>query len=115
MPILKNAKKALRRDKRRTIVNLKVRNRMKEAVKEARDTKDLAKLPAAYQAVDRAVKQKLVHKNKAARLKSQLSKLTKPVDKVAKPAVKKTTKTAAKKTATQAKGLSTSGRKKASK
>lgn len=104
MPILKNAKKALRRDKRRTIVNLKVKNRMKEAVKEARDTKDLAKLPAAYQAVDRAVKQKLVHKNKAARLKSQLSRLSKPETKPAKTTTsvaKKSTKTVAKKAASK--------------
>ncbi len=97
MPILKNAKKALRRDQRRTTVNLKVRNRMKLAVKAARDSKDASKLPAAYQAIDRAQKKNLLHKNKAARMKSQLAKLSAPTPKqLVKPKAKKTTKKVAK-------------------
>ena len=107
MPILKNAKKALRRDQRRTTVNLKVRNRMKLAVKAARDSKDASKLPAAYQAIDRAQKKNLLHKNKAARMKSQLAKLSAPTPKQpVKPKAKKTVR---------AKGPSASGRKKVAK
>lgn len=48
---------------------------MKTAVDAVKKEKDVKKLPEAFSAIDKAVKQHLVHKNKAARIKSALSKL----------------------------------------
>ena len=76
MPITSSAKKALRQEKRRTIVNSKVRLRMKEAVRVVTESGKKEDLSKAYQAVDRATKKNLIHKNKAARIKSSLSKLS---------------------------------------
>lgn len=77
MPIIKSAKKKLKQDKFRTIVNLVYRNKIKKTLKEAREKKTKKSLKSAYSALDRGVKKKVIHKNKAARLKSRLSKLVK--------------------------------------
>lgn len=76
MPILKNAKKALRSSIRKAAVNARVRSRMRTAIKSMKDKASKEGLPIAYSAIDRAVKRNLIHKNKAARLKSQLSKVS---------------------------------------
>lgn len=76
MPLLKNAKKALRSSIRKAAVNARTRSRMKTAIKTMKDKASKEGLPVAYSAIDRAVKRNLIHANKAARLKSQLSKLT---------------------------------------
>lgn len=93
MPVLANAKRALRKDRRRTIVNKRIKDKMKAAVKAVRETKLETNLPAAFQTIDRAAKQNLIHYKKAARLKSQLSKIvekttSKPA-KASKPATPK--------------------------
>ena len=75
MPLLRNAKKALRVSKRKTEINQTTKSRMKtmlDAVK-AKPSNDT--ISNAYSAIDRAVKKHLLHKNKAARLKSQVSRL----------------------------------------
>lgn len=77
MPLLKNAKKALRSSIRKAAVNARTRSRMKTAIKSLKDAATKESLATAYSSVDRAVKRNLIHKNKAARLKSQMSKLTK--------------------------------------
>jgi ribosomal protein S20 len=78
MPILKNAKKALRSSERKAAVNNRVRSRMKTAVTKVKVESTAENLASAYSAVDIAAKQHLLHPNKAARLKKQLSKLTAP-------------------------------------
>lgn len=78
MPVTISAKKALRRDQRRTIVNKKIKEKIKKAVKIARQKPTPKTLKEAYSTLDRAVKNKVIHKNKAARLKSRLTKLLKP-------------------------------------
>lgn len=98
MPILKNAKKALRASKRKAVFNRNVKSRTKTAVDAVKKTPSMEKLSAAYSAIDKAVKRNIFHKNKAARLKQQLSKLVKPTKLAAKPAAKKTAKKAVKKT-----------------
>lgn len=105
MPILKNAKKALRVSKRKTVINSRIKSRMKTLVDAFKKAPTMESLSAAYSAVDTAVKKNIIQKNKAARLKSQLSavlpkgeagtKVTKKAVSVAKKA-KKTTKTAKK-------------------
>jgi len=75
MPILKNAKKALRVSKRKNIVNRKVKSQVKTAIDQATKEPSQENLSKASSKIDRAVKKNLIHKNKAARVKSRLAKL----------------------------------------
>ncbi len=75
MPVLKHAKKKLRQDKKRTLANRKVKDSYKKLFKAAVKTKTSLSLSKAYQAIDKAAKQNIIHPNKAARLKSSLAKL----------------------------------------
>lgn len=75
MPILKSAIKKVRKDKVRRARNLKREEALKKAVKKARQDKTAASLQEAFSALDKAAKVKLIHKNKASRIKSRLSKL----------------------------------------
>lgn len=113
MPVLKHAKKKLRQDKVRTAKNKKQKEQYKDLIKAAKKSSVAKDVSAAFKAIDKAAKNNLMHKNKAARLKSALSKLldgkasATKVDKkdspksAAKkaPAKKSTTKKASKKTA----------------
>jgi len=75
MPIIKSAKKKLRQDRKRTQVNVQTKQEYKEAIKVAKkDPKKKDTIQKAYSAIDTAVKKKVIHKNKAARLKSQLTR-----------------------------------------
>ena len=75
MPILKNAKKALRASQRKTIINTQLKSKMKSAIDEMKKSPAADKLSAAFSALDRSVKKNIVQKNKAARVKASLSKL----------------------------------------
>ncbi|HNV45256.1 MAG TPA: 30S ribosomal protein S20 [Candidatus Woesebacteria bacterium] len=75
MPILKNAKKALRVSERKNIVNRKVKSQVKTAIDQAIKEPSQENLAKASSKIDRAVKKNLIHKNKAARVKSRLAKL----------------------------------------
>lgn len=75
MPILKNAKKALRASKRKNAINTQVRSKLKTAVDEMKKSPATDKLNSAFSAIDRSVKKNIMQKNKAARMKSSLSKL----------------------------------------
>lgn len=77
MPIIKSAIKALRKDKKRTIINKKIKSRYRLAVKKMRANPSSKNLKAVYSALDKASKKKVTHKNKASRLKSKLAKLLK--------------------------------------
>ena len=81
MPNIKGAIKRVRGNNRKKDVNTIVRSSMSTAVKKfekavkENDKEAAAKcLNIALQRVDKAVNSKLVHKNKAARLKSRLTK-----------------------------------------
>lgn len=76
MPILKSAIKKLKQDKKRTGVNKVYRENLRRALKQARKEKTAKTVRLAYSALDKAAKQKVIHNNKAARLKSRLMKLT---------------------------------------
>jgi len=91
MPVIKSAKKKLRQDIKREKVNDLLRKTLKEAIKDAQKSKTAEKIRKAVVLTDKAAKKNLIHKNKAARIKSSLSKLAKPVAKV-----KTTVKAAAK-------------------
>lgn len=74
MPIIKSAIKKVRKDKLRTARNRKRELSLKSLIKKARTTKSQKDLKSVYSALDKAAKVKLIHPNKAARLKSRLSK-----------------------------------------
>nr|MBI5455640.1 30S ribosomal protein S20 [Candidatus Levybacteria bacterium] len=97
MPVIKSAKKKLRQDKKREKVNKVLRTAFRDAVKDAQKSKTPKDILKAIVLTDKAVKKKLIHKNKAARIKSNLSKLTnakiqktKVVEKPVKKTIKKT-------------------------
>lgn len=77
MPILKNAKKALRASKKKTIINGQIKSKLKSALDEMKKNPQAEKLNLAFSALDKSVKKNILQKNKAARLKSSLSKLLK--------------------------------------
>lgn len=75
MPIIKSAIKKVRKDKVRTLRNKKRATSVKTIIKDTRKNPVVKNLAAAFSALDKAAKVKLIHKNKASRLKSRLSKL----------------------------------------
>ncbi|MCX6816977.1 MAG: 30S ribosomal protein S20 [Candidatus Beckwithbacteria bacterium] len=81
MPILKSAIKKLKQDKKRTKVNKPYREKYRLAVKTARIHPSLKTLKLAAAALDKAAKKKVIHKNKANRLKSRLTRLLKKTKK----------------------------------
>ncbi len=78
MPVTPSAKKALRRDRRREEVNKPIRSKMRTALQRALEEPTSEHVSVAYSAIDRAAKSHVIHKNKAARLKSQLLRVIKP-------------------------------------
>jgi small subunit ribosomal protein S20 len=77
MPVIQSAKKALRRDRRRAVVNKILKNKIKEVLKKTRQNPNKKNLDLSFKILDRAAKKKIIHQNKASRLKSRLSKLLK--------------------------------------
>ncbi|MDO5561195.1 MAG: 30S ribosomal protein S20 [bacterium] len=77
MPILKNAKKALRVSERKQVINRQVKTKLKTGVDKVLKSKKVADLPQAFSTIDKAVKKNLIHKNKAARLKARVAKAAK--------------------------------------
>lgn len=73
MPIIKSAKKRVRTAKRNYAQNLKYKNAMKKAISDYTKKPSKKKLSRAFSKIDKAAKINLIHKNKAARLKSALS------------------------------------------
>lgn len=74
MPIIKSAIKKLRKDRVRTARNKKKRDNLKALIKKVRVNQTPENLQAVFSALDKAAKTHLIHKNKASRLKSRLSK-----------------------------------------
>jgi len=77
MPVLANAKKALRASRRKAAINRRTRSKMRTSVVEFKAQPDQTKLPSAFSAIDRAAKQRIIHPNKAARFKRQLNRQAK--------------------------------------
>lgn len=97
MPVSTSAKKALRKDRRRTVVNNVVRSKMRTAIKRFREEKSQDAMSEMYSSLDRAVKRNIIHRKKAARVKSRLSKLldvSQAVDASSVPSSAKKTSTA---------------------
>lgn len=79
MPIIRSAIKKVRKDKTRTARNKKRETALKALLKKARTSKDKKVIQEVFSALDKAAKVKLIHPNKAARLKSRLTKGPKAV------------------------------------
>lgn len=77
MPITKQASKKLRHDRKRTKETMVVRKVLHDVVKSVRKTPSKKSLSLAFKTLDKAAKRSVIHPNKAARLKSRLSKLLK--------------------------------------
>jgi ribosomal protein S20 len=75
MPLLNNAKKALRVSARKTVVNSRIKSQVKTSLDKVKAEPTSENLSSAFSALDKAVKRGLFHINKVARLKSQLSRL----------------------------------------
>ncbi|MBI4032956.1 MAG: 30S ribosomal protein S20 [Candidatus Blackburnbacteria bacterium] len=75
MPVTKSAKKILKQAKKRGILNARVQKGYKGAVKNFRTKPTSEAFKKAVAALDRAVTKKVIHKNKAARIKSRLAKI----------------------------------------
>lgn len=71
MPITKSAKKHVRVAARKRVVNSTLRKAVRKTLKTAEGVEGLR---LTYKAIDKAVKGGLIHKRKAARMKSGASK-----------------------------------------
>ncbi len=82
MPVIKSAKKALRQNKKRGIINLQRKKKTKDLIKQVKDLISLKKheeakklLPQVYKTLDKTAKIGIIKKNTAARKKSRITKL----------------------------------------
>ncbi len=77
MPVTKTAKRALRGSQRKATINKMTSTKLEIATRMAKKDKTSKKIQEAMSLADRAAKRKLIHKNKAGRIKSALAKLLK--------------------------------------
>lgn len=82
MPVIKSAKKKMRQDKKREKRNNLLRNALIKAIKKARKKPTQELVREAISLADKASKHNIIHKNKAGRIKSSLSKLVKKPAKI---------------------------------
>lgn len=75
MPIIASAKKKMRQDKKREAHNEQIEKNLKRLIKNMRKSPSFSVFQKVTSALDKAAKSKIFSKNKAARLKSRLSKL----------------------------------------
>lgn len=75
MPIIKNAKKAERQSRKRTILNKRKKTNLEFSIRKFLKSKDAKTLSQIYSLVDKMAKKKTLHQNKAQRIKSRLAKL----------------------------------------
>ncbi len=75
MPVTRTAKRALRSSQRKHLVNKSIISHLEIAIRLARKSKGLNDIKKAISLADKAAKKHVIHKRKAARIKSKLSKL----------------------------------------
>lgn len=96
MPIIKSAKKRVKVSSKATIRNAKTKRIVRETLKDLKKalaggkSKEIEESQKkAYSAIDTAQKKNVLHKNKASRKKSQISKAVKSAGVTKKPTAKK--------------------------
>ncbi|MEK7127207.1 MAG: 30S ribosomal protein S20 [Patescibacteria group bacterium] len=75
MPVIKSAIKKLRQAQNKTVRNKAVKVSMRELINKFRKTPTQKSFSELTSSLDKAAKTNVIHKNKASRLKSRLSKL----------------------------------------
>ncbi|KKQ29673.1 MAG: hypothetical protein A3H17_02905 [Candidatus Levybacteria bacterium RIFCSPLOWO2_12_FULL_37_14] len=75
MPVIRSAKKKLKVDRKRESSNKKAESFINFIIKKTQTKPTPGNIQEAFKAIDKGVKKDIFHKNKAARLKSRLSKL----------------------------------------
>lgn len=85
MPVTQTAKRALRSSKRKEIINKLIMARVEVAIRKVHKDSSKINKSSAESLIDRASKKGLLHKNKAARMKSSLSKVSSKNKKAATP------------------------------
>jgi ribosomal protein S20 len=78
MPVTKTAKRALRVSTRKLSMNETLKKRMEIAQRKAQKSPNAKNVSEVFSLADRAKKKNLIHKNKAAHIKSAFSKLLSP-------------------------------------
>jgi ribosomal protein S20 len=76
MPVTKTAKRAQRVSKRKSDINKKRISEFEIASRKAKKTLRAEDINKAISIADRLAKNNVIHKNKAARIKAQLSRLS---------------------------------------
>ena len=90
MPIIKSAKKRVKTARKATARNKGTKRNLKSALKAFTAKSTDKSHRSAQSAIDKALKKRIIHKNKAARLKSRAAKKAKQSGlKIAKAAAKK--------------------------
>ena len=74
MPVITSAKKKMRQDKKRTRDNFRIKEEYKQAVRVAKEKPTKQSVSHAQSVIDKAAKRNVIHKNKAARLKRQITR-----------------------------------------
>lgn len=74
MPVTKTSKRALRSSEKKAEVNKLIISNLNTAIRIAKRDKGRKNITKAMSLIDRAAKKKIIHKNKAAHLKSNISK-----------------------------------------
>lgn len=69
MPVTKTAKRALRSSKRKAKVNTSILSTLEIAIRTAKKSATAKNIQKVFSLTDRAAKKKVIHKNKAARVK----------------------------------------------
>jgi small subunit ribosomal protein S20 len=75
LPTHKSAKKRLKTNEKSNIRNRAVKSQLRTLVKNAETSVDEASLKEAVSLLDRAARKKVIHPNKASRMKSRLAKM----------------------------------------
>ncbi len=77
MPVIKSAQKQVRSSARRRVSNLRRRKAIKTTYSKVVEAPSKETLSGAFKALDKAARRGTIHRKKAARLKSRLSKKVK--------------------------------------
>lgn len=75
MPVTKTAKRALRGSAKKGLINKLILTKLDSAIRQAKKSKAAAKIIQVVSLADRAAKKGVIHKNKAARIKSQMASI----------------------------------------
>lgn len=74
MPVTKTARRALRSSKKKTDINKRIVNALQVAVRQAKRDKKQKNLDSVFSLADRAAKAHVIHRKKADRIKSRVTK-----------------------------------------